>query len=276
MFLTRIGFGSKAVVTGDVTPDRPAARPEERPDRRRARAEATCAASRSRTSPAPTWCAIRWWRASSTPTSGDRRSKRRRRDADRPIAAQVPRSCRCRCSIADAAPTRALPRAHAAALGRRPRCSAPAELTVRFVDADEGRALNRDYRGKDYATNVLTFAYTKTRIAPRSPGRPRAVRAGAGARSGASRARPLDAPLRAPGGPRHAARAGLRPRSATPTPRRMEALRDRDPAPASAFADPVRYECRADRRCIGRECVPSALSYPRPSTTAHALCKTSQ
>ena len=38
---------------------------------------------------------------------------------------------------------------------------APAELTIRFVDADEGRALNRDYRGKDYATNVLTFAYTE-------------------------------------------------------------------------------------------------------------------
>jgi probable rRNA maturation factor len=36
---------------------------------------------------------------------------------------------------------------------------APAELTIRFVDADEGRMLNRDYRGKDYATNVLTFAY---------------------------------------------------------------------------------------------------------------------
>ena len=36
---------------------------------------------------------------------------------------------------------------------------APAELTIRFVDAAEGRALNRDYRGKDYATNVLTFAY---------------------------------------------------------------------------------------------------------------------
>jgi probable rRNA maturation factor len=35
----------------------------------------------------------------------------------------------------------------------------PAELTIRFVDAEEGRALNRDYRGKDYATNVLTFAY---------------------------------------------------------------------------------------------------------------------
>jgi probable rRNA maturation factor len=37
----------------------------------------------------------------------------------------------------------------------------PAELTVRFVDADEGRVLNRDYRGKDYATNVLTFAYNE-------------------------------------------------------------------------------------------------------------------
>jgi probable rRNA maturation factor len=35
----------------------------------------------------------------------------------------------------------------------------PAELNIRFVDAEEGRALNRDYRGKDYATNVLTFAY---------------------------------------------------------------------------------------------------------------------
>ncbi|HEY0061449.1 MAG TPA: rRNA maturation RNase YbeY [Telluria sp.] len=35
----------------------------------------------------------------------------------------------------------------------------PAELTIRFVDAAEGRALNRDYRAKDYATNVLTFAY---------------------------------------------------------------------------------------------------------------------
>lgn len=37
----------------------------------------------------------------------------------------------------------------------------PAELTLRFVDAEEGRVLNRDYRGKDYATNVLTFAYTE-------------------------------------------------------------------------------------------------------------------
>jgi probable rRNA maturation factor len=36
---------------------------------------------------------------------------------------------------------------------------APAEITVRLVGDDEGRALNRDFRQKDYATNVLTFDY---------------------------------------------------------------------------------------------------------------------
>lgn len=33
------------------------------------------------------------------------------------------------------------------------------EITVRIVGEDEGRALNRSYRAKDYATNVLTFDY---------------------------------------------------------------------------------------------------------------------
>ena len=41
----------------------------------------------------------------------------------------------------------------------RAACAIPAEVTVRFVDAGEGRSLNRDYRGKDYATNVLSFPY---------------------------------------------------------------------------------------------------------------------
>jgi probable rRNA maturation factor len=35
----------------------------------------------------------------------------------------------------------------------------PAEITVRVVDGDEGLALNRDFRGQDHATNVLTFPY---------------------------------------------------------------------------------------------------------------------
>jgi probable rRNA maturation factor len=37
----------------------------------------------------------------------------------------------------------------------------PGEITVRIVDAQEGLALNRDYRKRDYATNVLTFDYTQ-------------------------------------------------------------------------------------------------------------------
>ena len=36
----------------------------------------------------------------------------------------------------------------------------PAEITVRVVGAEAARALNRDYRHKDYATNVLTFDYS--------------------------------------------------------------------------------------------------------------------
>ena len=32
-------------------------------------------------------------------------------------------------------------------------------ITVRVVDAGEGRALNRDFRGRDYATNVLSFPF---------------------------------------------------------------------------------------------------------------------
>jgi probable rRNA maturation factor len=31
------------------------------------------------------------------------------------------------------------------------------EIAMRIVDEEESRMLNRDYRGKDYATNVLTF-----------------------------------------------------------------------------------------------------------------------
>ena len=58
--------------------------------------------------------------------------------------------------------------AHRAVL-RRPAISrwialalaAPAEIAVRVVGEDEGRTLNRQYRRKDYATNVLTFDYAQ-------------------------------------------------------------------------------------------------------------------
>lgn len=62
--------------------------------------------------------------------------------------------------VAYALPRRGLPSAvsvrrwaSAALAGHR----RAAELSVRFVGSEEGRALNRDYRGRDYATNVLSF-----------------------------------------------------------------------------------------------------------------------
>ncbi len=36
-----------------------------------------------------------------------------------------------------------------------------ADVTLRIVDEDEGRALNKSYREKDYPTNVLTFALSE-------------------------------------------------------------------------------------------------------------------
>ncbi len=51
-----------------------------------------------------------------------------------------------------------LPR-HAVARWVRAALACDAEIAVRIVDAEEGRALNRDFRAKDYATNVLTFDY---------------------------------------------------------------------------------------------------------------------
>jgi probable rRNA maturation factor len=63
--------------------------------------------------------------------------------------------------IADARRHRAaLPR-HSVARWIRHALDSDAEITVRIVDAGEGQALNRSYRRKDYATNVLTFDYTQ-------------------------------------------------------------------------------------------------------------------
>jgi probable rRNA maturation factor len=65
---------------------------------------------------------------------------------------------------ADAAPHRAaLPR-HSVNRWVRHALQHDGEITVRIVDAAEGQTLNRDYRQKDYATNVLTFDYTQQPI----------------------------------------------------------------------------------------------------------------
>ena len=59
----------------------------------------------------------------------------------------------------DAAAHRAtLPR-HKVARWIRHALAVDAEITVRIVGSTEGQSLNREYRHKDYATNVLTFDY---------------------------------------------------------------------------------------------------------------------
>ena len=60
--------------------------------------------------------------------------------------------------FADPAHRAHLPR-HRVAKWIRAALQGPGEITVRIVGAEEGQALNREYRGKDYATNVLTFDY---------------------------------------------------------------------------------------------------------------------
>ncbi len=58
-----------------------------------------------------------------------------------------------------AAPRAGLPARRSIARWVEAALERPATLTVRFVGRAEGRALNRLYRRKDYATNVLTFVY---------------------------------------------------------------------------------------------------------------------
>ena len=62
--------------------------------------------------------------------------------------------------FADATDRALLPR-HKVGRWVRAALELPGEITVRIVGTEEGQTLNRDYRGKDYATNVLTFDYTQ-------------------------------------------------------------------------------------------------------------------
>ena len=43
-----------------------------------------------------------------------------------------------------------------------------AQVTIRYVDEKEGRTLNRDFRGNDYATNVLTFVHDASPVQPKA------------------------------------------------------------------------------------------------------------
>jgi probable rRNA maturation factor len=73
---------------------------------------------------------------------------------DRPVALDL--DLQIACEAADLPAPADFERWAAAALsGRRAR----AELTIRLVDAEEGAALNRSYRGREGPTNVLSFPF---------------------------------------------------------------------------------------------------------------------
>jgi probable rRNA maturation factor len=77
----------------------------------------------------------------------------RRQPAKPPLALSL--------QFADSRHRAQLPRHRVARWLRAALDGVPAEITVRIVDAEEGRRLNREFRGKDYATNVLTFDYAR-------------------------------------------------------------------------------------------------------------------
>ena len=201
MFLTRIGFGSKAVVTGDVTQIDLAARPEERTGRRAGSARRACAASLSRTSPASDVVrhplvqrivnAYEQHRDSAHDArrhsdAAEARCMRTRRSDAQPLPPQRPardrsstrlRCRRVRCFGAGSAALRA-------------RCT----MTVRIVGAREGRALNRNYRGtrlRDERADVrlrrATSAVRRRHRAVRAGRRARSARAGQDARARTTR-----------------------------------------------------------------------------------------
>ncbi len=66
-----------------------------------------------------------------------------------------------RVAVQDASRSRRVPAASRFSAWVRAAIRGPAQVTVRLVGAAEGRRLNLAYRGKDYATNVLTFAYAR-------------------------------------------------------------------------------------------------------------------
>lgn len=62
-------------------------------------------------------------------------------------------------TVQNASTARNVPTAARIRRWARAALAAEAQVTIRIVGATEGRLLNRSYRRKDYATNVLTFVF---------------------------------------------------------------------------------------------------------------------
>src|SRR3954468_16933742 len=107
-----------------------------------------------------TWYAIHWSSVSSRPmnaTRPDRRIDWHGAETGAPAAVSLILSVQY--GIAQTGlPSRQQIRSWA-----KPALQTDAELTIRMVGRREARELNRAFRGKDYATNVLTFIYSENK-----------------------------------------------------------------------------------------------------------------
>ena len=85
--------------------------------------------------------------------------ERRADQADFQRPASLGRSVKIQLSVQRAVREAAIPKRATILKWLRAVCPPPIELTIRFVGEEEGRQLNHAYRGKDVATNVLSFPY---------------------------------------------------------------------------------------------------------------------
>ena len=173
MFLTRIGFGTKAVITGDVTQIDLARGQKSGLDRRGAKCSPACAASPSRHFTSADVVRHPLVQKIVDAYERTRASARRRRRSARGGSTRRGRAAARRRRRASRAHVRDAGLAGVAAAARhafgselRPTRRRSDRRDARDVTAmrvrrraAEGRALNREFRGKDYATNVLTFVY---------------------------------------------------------------------------------------------------------------------
>ncbi|CAL93397.1 rRNA maturation RNase YbeY [Azoarcus olearius] len=93
-------------------------------------------------------------------------------DIDLPVAAKLPVLTLEVQKALDGGDKAAAPKKHQIRRWAQAALRTDAEVTVRLVGETEGRALNLGYRGKDYATNVLTFVYGEEGGAPAVEGMP--------------------------------------------------------------------------------------------------------
>ena len=80
-----------------------------------------------------------------------------------PLKMPLQASLQLSLQFADASHRAQLPR-HRVQRWLRAALAGPAQITVRIVGQAEGLALNRDFRGQDHATNVLTFGYERAPV----------------------------------------------------------------------------------------------------------------